>query len=260
MSFDGSTLRARGRATPGAPDPHPVQYYECWGSRAIYRDGWKAVTNHVNQLTAAERDAVDGSHDFALDRWELYDTRSDPSEIHDLGDEHPELLDELVRLWFAEAERNQVLPIDDGHMNRIRHMRSPWTAPRLTYDLRPGDKVHEVVGPNIAGGFRMVAAFDGPLPVHRDGRPVRAGGLELRVGLVPGRGAGPVVPGRQGRSPHRGGRPARPGHVDGALLVAEGTPRGRVARGGAVVRRTSSWAAAGSTSTRPWPGPRTARS
>jgi hypothetical protein len=44
-------------------------------------------------------------------------------------------------------------------------MRAPWTAPRLAYQLRPGDKVHEVVGPNIAGGFRMVAAFDGALPV-----------------------------------------------------------------------------------------------
>jgi arylsulfatase len=164
MSFDGSTL-VPAVLDPAAPDPHPVQYYECWGSRAIYRDGWKAVTNHVNQLTAAERDSIVGSHDFATDRWELYDTRVDPTEIDDLADERPELLDELVRLWFAEAERNQVLPIDDGHMTRIRHMRAPWTAPRLSYDLHTGDKVHEVVGPNIAGGFRMVAAFDGPLPV-----------------------------------------------------------------------------------------------
>ena len=164
MSFDGSTL-VPAVLDPGAPDPHPVQYYECWGSRAIYRDGWKAVTNHVNQLTAAERGAIVGSHDFATDRWELYDTRGDPTEINDLADERPELLDELVRLWFAEAERNQVLPIDDGNMTRIRHMRTPWTAPRLSYDLHAGDKVHEVVGPNIAGGFRMVAAFDGALPV-----------------------------------------------------------------------------------------------
>ena len=164
MSFDGSTLVPT-VLDPTAPDPHPVQYYECWGSRAIYRDGWKAVTNHVNQLTAAERERIVGSHDFATDRWELYDTRVDPTEIDDLADERPELLDELVQLWFAEADRNQVLPIDDGHMTRIRHMRAPWTAPRLAYQLRPGDKVHEVVGPNIAGGFRMVAAFDGALPV-----------------------------------------------------------------------------------------------
>ena len=59
MTFDGVSARAA-LEDPAAPDPRTEQYYECWGSRAMYADGWKAVTNHVNQLTAAERDAIDG--------------------------------------------------------------------------------------------------------------------------------------------------------------------------------------------------------
>ena len=141
-----------------------------------------------------------------------------PARSDDLGDEHPDLLDDLVRLWFSEAERNQVLPIDDGHLTRIRHMRSPWTAPRLTYDLRPGDKVHEVVGPNIAGGFRMVAAFDGPrrAPGRRSSAN-RATGTPDGPGTWPRGRSGGAWPARAGptRSP-----PTWP--TGPTLLVAEG--------------------------------------
>ncbi|HEY1738693.1 MAG TPA: arylsulfatase [Acidimicrobiia bacterium] len=158
LSLDGTSL-VPVLQDPNAATPRVTQYYECWGSRAMYHDGWKAVTNHVNQLTAAERDAMTGSHDFADDTWALYDTRADPAESHDLAAEEPERLSQLVSLWFAEAERNQVFPLDDGAMHRIAHMHVPWTAYRPSFQLRAGDKVHEVAGPNIAGGFRMVAAF-----------------------------------------------------------------------------------------------------
>ena len=162
LSFDGVSLRPVVQ-DPTAADPRTLQYYECWGSRAIYSDGYKAVTDHVNQLTAAERKHLVGSHDFASDRWSLFDTRADFTESHDLAAEQPERLAELVQLWFSEAERNGVMPLDDGAVHRITHMRTPWVAWRPGFHLRPGDKVHEVVGPNLAGGFRMVAAFAEPL-------------------------------------------------------------------------------------------------
>lgn len=161
MSFDGRSFGAA-LADPTAPG-RSRQYYELWGSRAIYRDGWKAVTNHVNQLTANERNLLEGSHDFATDRWALYETVADPTETRDLATEHPELLAELVREWFDEAERNGVFPLDDGAANRITHMRVPWTAWRSDFVFSPGDKIHEVSGPNLAGGFRIVATFDEPL-------------------------------------------------------------------------------------------------
>jgi arylsulfatase len=168
MSVDGASV-APGVADATAPAARTTQYYECWGSRAMYHDGWKAVTNHVNQLTAAEREQITGSHDFATDTWALFDTRSDPTEEHDLAAVEPERLRDLVDRWFAEAERNHVFPLDDGAVNRIAHMHVPWTAFRTAFRFRPGDKVHEVAGPNIAGGFRMVATFADPVTAAASG-------------------------------------------------------------------------------------------
>ncbi|MDP1805935.1 MAG: arylsulfatase, partial [Acidimicrobiales bacterium] len=74
LTLDGVSL-APVIAHATAPEVRATQYYECWGSRAIYHEGWKAVTNHVNQLTFNERTAIVGSHDFATDTWALYDTR-----------------------------------------------------------------------------------------------------------------------------------------------------------------------------------------
>jgi arylsulfatase len=161
MSFDGVSMGEVVRHA-GATTRRVSQYFECWGSRAIYVDGWKAVTNHVNQLTAAERNAMTGSHDFATDQWALFDVRADITESVDLAESHPEKLDELVTQWFAEAERNDVFPLDDGNVNRITHMHVPWTAWRTSFRFQPGDKVHEVAGPNLAGGFSMLAAFAEP--------------------------------------------------------------------------------------------------
>ena len=174
MSFDGASMRSI--VDDNDPDAaRTSQYYECWGSRAMYHQGWKAVTNHVNQLTAAERDAIIGSHDFAHDEWELFDTVADPTESHNVAAQHPEKLAELIELWNAEADRNGVLPLDDTAMNRIAHMYAPWMSMRSRYDLAPGDKVHEAVGPLQFGGYRAVAAFP-------DGLPERAAGVICEQG------------------------------------------------------------------------------
>jgi len=163
MSFDGVTLRPA-IDDARAADPRTSQYYECWGSRAIYADGWKAVTNHVNQLTVAERDHIEGSHRFETDEWALYDTRTDFTESRDLARDHPEKLTDLVHRWFDAAEANGVFPIDDGLVHRFAHMRVPWSTYRTAFRFRPGDKVHELAAPALGGGFRLVAAFDGPIP------------------------------------------------------------------------------------------------
>ncbi len=127
MSLDGTSLNAM-LHDPAAPDPRVSQYYECWGSRAMYEDGWKVVTDHVNQLTHAERDLIAGSSDFAADHWHLFDTRADLAENHDLSDEHPDIRDRLVARWFEEAERNGVLPLSDGVMDRLSHLFLPWPS------------------------------------------------------------------------------------------------------------------------------------
>ena len=74
------------------------------GSRGIWHDGWKAVTEHG---------PVSGISGFDKDRWQLFHTDIDRAEAHDLASEHPEKLEELIALWFEEAEANNVLPLND---------------------------------------------------------------------------------------------------------------------------------------------------
>src|SRR5690606_10860895 len=101
-----------------APDPRSTQYFEMLGSRAIYHDGWKATTDHVGNQLSIERELVTGSHDFDDDHWALFDLRNDFSESTDLAAVHPEIVEELQRRWWAEAEANQVLPLDDSLIGR----------------------------------------------------------------------------------------------------------------------------------------------
>lgn len=168
LSLDGVSIRAA-FDDPESTDPRTRQYFECWGSRAMYKDGWKAVTNHVNQLTAAERESIAGSHRFADDEWHLYDTTRDFTESNDLAAKHPEKLQELIDAWFEDAEANQVLPIDDGRDSRIAQLHLPWLRFQDTYDLRAGDKLHESHAPILGFGFRMVALFPGGIGDRAEG-------------------------------------------------------------------------------------------
>ncbi len=93
-----------------APEHRTLQYFEMMGSRAVYADGWKAVTDHVaNQF--GEREHLEGSFDFATDRWSLFRLSDDFSENDDVADDHPDVVRRLEGLWWAEAGRNQVLPL-----------------------------------------------------------------------------------------------------------------------------------------------------
>ncbi len=162
MSLDGVTLRPM-LDHADAPDPRTSQYYECWGSRAMYEDGWKVVTNHVNQLTHAERDLIAGSDDFETDHWHLFDTHTDMAENHDVGDQHPETRDRLVARWFEEAERNGVLPLSDGVMDRLGHLFLPWPTGASRVELRPGERLFEDNTPAMSSGFTITAHLGAPL-------------------------------------------------------------------------------------------------
>lgn len=168
MSYDGVTL-APMLADAEAPDPRTSQYYECWGSRAMYEDGWKVVTNHVNQLTHAERDLIAGSDDFETDHWHLFDTRADMAERDDVGERHPELRDHLVARWYEEAERNGVLPLSDGVMDRIAHLFLPWPSGTTRVELRPGERVFEDHTPTLCNGFTITAHLASPLDATASG-------------------------------------------------------------------------------------------
>jgi arylsulfatase A-like enzyme len=111
-----------------APDRHTVQYYEMFGCRALYQDGWKAVVYHPIQSDDPGLDQVE---------WELYDVVADPSETHDLAAEQPERLQSMVNRWWIEAERNQVLPLDNRPFADFVFNRPNTVADRDVYVYRP---------------------------------------------------------------------------------------------------------------------------
>lgn len=85
---------------PSEPSRRTTQYYEMVGNRAIYHEGWKAVTYHIPGTS------------FEDDRWELYHVEHDFSENNDLAEAEPEKLRELIGIWWQEAEKYGVLPLD----------------------------------------------------------------------------------------------------------------------------------------------------
>src|SRR5690606_32646838 len=98
--FDGRSFAAS-FVERDAPAPRSVQYWEMFGRRAIYADGWKAISSHEK------------GEDSERDGWRLCDTRADFSESRDLAAEEPARLKEMQALWWKEAERNAVFPLDD---------------------------------------------------------------------------------------------------------------------------------------------------
>jgi arylsulfatase A-like enzyme len=84
-----------------APATNTLQYFENGGSRALVAGDWKAVCKHAIGA------------DFDTEPWELYHLAVDRSEYNDLAASHPDKLAEVIDLWWQEAERHGVLPLDD---------------------------------------------------------------------------------------------------------------------------------------------------
>jgi arylsulfatase A-like enzyme len=99
-----------------APSPRRLQYFEARGCRALYYDGWKAVAYHPR--IGASWDGSDPTRPFSDDRWELYNVENDFSETHDVAADHPERLSRMVVLWWVEAGRYNVLPLDNRGVAR----------------------------------------------------------------------------------------------------------------------------------------------
>ena len=97
----------------GAAERHTTQYFEIFGNRAVYHEGWLARTLHrVPWQTGAQKP-------LESDTWDLYNVREDFSLAKNLAAEQPERLRELQALFMAEAEKYNVLPIDDRVIERL---------------------------------------------------------------------------------------------------------------------------------------------
>jgi hypothetical protein len=128
-----------------------TQFYSMLGMRALYHQGWLATTLHP---------PISGWGHFDRDVWELYDLRSDRSQIHDVAAEHPERLKELEGLWFYYAGLYKGLPLDDRTaLEIISSPRPQPTEPRERYVYYPGTAdVPESVGVNIRRRSYTIAA------------------------------------------------------------------------------------------------------
>jgi arylsulfatase A-like enzyme len=137
---------------PDAPTRKETQFYSMLGTRAIWHQGWKAAT--------AVPAAPESWGDFHQQRWELFDTEADPSECHDLSERHPERLQELIALWWAEAGARQALPLESRDAVEILGTDRPQLSkPRTRYVYYPGGaEVPESVTPNIRNRSYTIAA------------------------------------------------------------------------------------------------------
>ena len=96
-----------------AADQHTTQYFEMFGNRAIYHNGWVAAAKHRTPWA----NEPDGPLD--QDKWELYHVAEDFSQANDLAASNPEKLKELQALFVEEAIKNDVLPLDDRVFERF---------------------------------------------------------------------------------------------------------------------------------------------
>ncbi|MCE9614246.1 MAG: arylsulfatase [Lentisphaerae bacterium] len=96
-----------------AKSTHKKQYFEMFGNRALYLDGWLAGTVHKAPWEPAPRAKL------TEDKWELYDTRNDFSLVNDLAATHPKKLKDMQATFMEEAIKYRVLPIDDRSVERV---------------------------------------------------------------------------------------------------------------------------------------------
>ena len=130
-----------------APTRHTTQYFEMLGTRAIDHDGWRAVCGWPGPSLA--EGAAKGRRLFdqitpevlkVLDaeEWQLFNIARDPAESHDLASQHTEKLRELIDLWWVEAEKYHVLPLDGTFLQRGATERPRATKAREQFVYYPG--------------------------------------------------------------------------------------------------------------------------
>lgn len=109
------------KANADAPTQHTTQYFEMLGNRAIFHDGWVAATTPVTLpwelSTKTPPDVITGYN------WELYNVDKDPTQFDDLAAQMPDKVKEMQALFYAEAAKYNVLPLDNSTLAR-------WNTPR----------------------------------------------------------------------------------------------------------------------------------
>ncbi|MFE9804381.1 arylsulfatase [Streptomyces goshikiensis] len=148
-----------------AASRHRTQYYEMLGHRAIDHDGWRAVCPWPGPsfaeaerpfgtpITMADLDDLDAHH------WELYHVDEDIAETRNLAQQHRSKLIEMIALWYVEAGKYNVMPIDGSVLQRIMTERPQITENRTSYTFRSGTQaVPAAVAPRVLNRPHSVTA------------------------------------------------------------------------------------------------------
>lgn len=151
--------------SPSAPTRHRTQYFEMFGHRAIDHDGWRAVcpwpgpsfteagTPFGAPITAEMLDELDAHH------WELYHVADDPAENQNLAAEHRDKLIEMISLWYVEAGKYGVLPLDGSGIMRMATQRPQISESRTRYTFRPGTQTLPfAVSPRVLNRAHSITA------------------------------------------------------------------------------------------------------
>jgi arylsulfatase A-like enzyme len=162
--FDGVSF-AHTLDDAAAPSRHHTQYFEMLGHRAVDHDGWRAVCPWPGPSFAEAGvgfgQPISSERLSQLDAtgWELYHVAEDPAETHDLATEQRDQLIAMIALWYVEAGRNGVLPIDGSGLERMI-AEKPQAAPtRDRYTYRPGTQtVPFFAGPRLMNRPHSITA------------------------------------------------------------------------------------------------------
>jgi len=126
---------------------HHTQYFEMMGHRSIYHDGWRAVCPwpgaSFSESGGNFGDPIDAKKLTELDAtaWELYDLTSDPTETNNLAAENRAKLIEMIGMWYVEAGKYNVLPVDSRGTQRFADPRPQIAGARSSYTYLPGTQV-----------------------------------------------------------------------------------------------------------------------
>ena len=139
-----------------APNAKKVQYYEMFGNRAVWADGWKAVTLHANRMPWD----LNTTSPFENDVWELYHVAEDFSGAHNLADEHPEKLAELQQLFEEQAEEFNIYPLYDDMIARVGKQQDRLFQGKTEFTFyAPGaTRIAEKASPPIKGRSHTIEA------------------------------------------------------------------------------------------------------
>ncbi len=124
------------KVNANAPSRRTTQYFEMLGNRAIYNEGWVACTTPANlpwaPSTAEPPDVITGY------KWELYNVQEDPTQSNDLAARMPEKLKQMQALFYQEAQKYDVLPLDNSTLARFTTPRPSLTAGRTVFTYSGG--------------------------------------------------------------------------------------------------------------------------